>query len=92
MKNKIEIYQTKDKQTELSVKFENETVWLSQAQLTKLFSQSKQNISLHINNCFREGKLKKKSVVKESLTTVKDGEKYKIIFNNQCSSLLYVFY
>jgi len=82
MNNKVEIYKTVDNQTELSVKFENETVWLNQAQLTKLFSQSKQNISLHINNCFKEGELKRKSVVKESLTTAKDGKNYKVKYYN----------
>ncbi len=75
MKNKIEIYQTEDKQMELSVNFENETVWLSQLQLAKLFSQTKQTISLHINNCYKERELKRKATVRKSLTVQKEGNR-----------------
>ena len=53
--NKIVIYQTEDGKTQLDVKLENETVWLTQAQMTELFQTTKQNISLHINNIFKEG-------------------------------------
>ena len=74
--NQIEIYQTKDKQAQVKVKFEEDTVWLTQQQMADLFSQTKQNISLHVNNCFKEKELDKKSVVKESLTTAKDGKQY----------------
>jgi hypothetical protein len=63
-------------QTDFEVRLENETVWLCQAQMSTLFNQTKQNISLHINNCFKEGELELKSVVKESLTTAVDGKKY----------------
>ena len=55
--NKIVIYQTEDGKTQLDVKLENETVWLTQAQMTELFQTTKQNISLHINNIFKEGEL-----------------------------------
>jgi len=75
--NQIEIYLTKDKQTEITVRFEEETVWLTQQQMAELFKQTKQNISLHINNCFKEKELDQKSVVKESLTTARDGKTYK---------------
>jgi len=74
----IEIYQTPDRQTQVEVKFEGETVWLSQQQMAVLFKQTKQNISLHINNCFKEKELDKHSVVKDSLTTAKDGKRYNI--------------
>ena len=50
--NQIEIYQTKDKQTEIEVKFEEETVWLSQLQLVELFKSSKANISEHLKSIF----------------------------------------
>jgi death-on-curing family protein len=75
--NRIEIYQTKDRQTQIEVRFEEDTVWLTQQQMADLFGQTKQNISLHINNCFREKELNKKSVVKESLTTARDGKEYR---------------
>lgn len=75
MKNHIEIYQGSDGQTQIEVKFEKETVWLSQDQMTSLFNQTKQNISLHINNCFKEGELDKAATVKESLTVQQEGQR-----------------
>lgn len=82
MKDKIVIYQPKDGEVIIDVKIEDETVWLSQAQLVDLFETTKQNISLHINNCFKEGELSAFSVVKESLTTASDGKKYKLKYYN----------
>ncbi len=61
----------------LEVQIENETVWLSQQQMADLFQTTKQNISLHINNIFKESELKQNSVVKDYLTTASDGKKYK---------------
>lgn len=78
----IVIYQTEDGLTRLNVIFDNETVWLTQQQMAELFQTTKQNISLHIGNCFREGELDKNSVVKDSLTTASDGKKYKTKFYN----------
>lgn len=76
-KGEIIIYKAEDGETQLEVKFENETVWLNQSQMTNLFNQTKQNISLHINNIFKEEELSRNLVVKESLTTASDGKKYK---------------
>ena len=73
----IIIYNTPDDSVEVRVQFDGKTVWLTQNEMSELFEQTKQNISLHINNCFREGELKNDSVVKESLTTASDGKKYK---------------
>lgn len=78
----IIIYRTKDKQTQIEVNFENDTVWLTQRQMASLFGQTKQNISLHVNNCFKEKELKPSSVVKESLTTAADGKRYKTKYYN----------
>jgi hypothetical protein len=80
--NEIVIYKTPDKKTEVEVQFEGETVWLTQAQMASLFNQTKQDISLHINNYFKEKELHGNSVVKESLTTAADGKKYKIKYYN----------
>jgi len=66
----------------LEVPIENETVWLTQKQMIELFSTTKQNISLHINNIFKEKELVKKSVVKESLTTGPDKKEYKVDYYN----------
>lgn len=49
----------------LEVRLENETVWLTQTQMAELFATSKQNISLHVNNIFKEGELDSISVVKD---------------------------
>jgi hypothetical protein len=70
------LYQPNEIAEHIKVILEDETVWLTQAQMATLFDQTKQNISLHINNCFREKELEMNSVVKESLTTAKDGKKY----------------
>ena len=78
----IIIYKARDGQTQIDVRFEHETVWLSQAQMSELFAQTKQNISLHIRNIFKEKELEEKSVIKESLTTGSDGKNYKVKFFN----------
>lgn len=77
--NEIILYQP-DSTLSLDVRVENDTVWLTQAQMTELFQSTKQNISLHINNIFKEGELDKISVVKDSLTTAIDGKRYKTKF------------
>jgi hypothetical protein len=82
MKNEIILYRPNEAAEHIEVRLENETVWLSQAQMAMLFGQTKQNISLHINNCFNEGELEPDSVVKESLTTASDGKIYKTKFYN----------
>jgi len=76
------IYKTADGTTKIDVRMENETVWLSQAQMVELFQTTKQNVSLHINNIFKEGELIENSVVKEYLTTAADGKKYSTKFYN----------
>ena len=78
----IIIYKTDNENSILEVHVESETVWLTQAQMRELFEATKQNISLHINNTFREGELNRDSVVKEYLTTASDGKKYKTKFYN----------
>lgn len=70
----IILYQP-DEAVKLEVRLEDETVWLTQAQMTELFQTSKQNISLHINNIFKEGELLKEATVKESLTVQTEGDR-----------------
>ena len=77
----IILYQSEDS-TQIEVRIENETVWLSQAQMVDLFKSTKQNVSLHINNIFKEGELNRDSVVKLSLTTASDSKTYKTTFYN----------
>ena len=80
--NELVLFETSDGNVKLEVPVAEETVWLTQAQMVQLFEVSKQNISLHVNNCFKEGELNKASVVKDSLTTALDGKKYKTNYYN----------
>ena len=61
----------------LEVRMNEETVWLSQAQMAELFATTRNNITLHISNIFKEGELEYDSVCKDSLLTASDGKKYK---------------
>ena len=60
------IYQTEDGNTKINVRFENETVWLTQAQLVELYQSSKANISEHIKHIFADGELEETAVVREA--------------------------
>jgi len=76
------VYQTEDGKLKLDVRFEGETVWLTQQHMADLFQTTKQNASLHIRNIFAEKELPMNSVVKESLTTAADGKRYSTKFYN----------
>ena len=76
------IYRSKDGTIQLEVQLVDDTVWLTQHQMTVLFETTKQNVSLHINNAFKEGELEKKSVVKDFLTTASDGKRYHVLYYN----------
>lgn len=71
------IYQTKDGDTKIDVRLEDESVWMTQKAITELYQTTKQNISLHIKNTFEERELDENSVVKFYLITAKDGKNYK---------------
>lgn len=79
--NEIVLYQP-DETLKLDVQVGDDTVWLSQSQMVELFQTIKQNISLHINNIFKEGELNAISVVKDYLTTASDGKKYRTKYYN----------
>ena len=81
-KGEIAIYQSKDGQTKIDVRFEDETVWLTQAQLVELYQSSKSNISEHIKHIFEEGELDENSVVRNFRTTAADGKDYNTKFYN----------
>lgn len=74
-KGEIIIYETKDGETSIDVRMEEETVWLTQAQMVDLFQTTKQNVSLHINNVYKENELEKNSTVKEYLTVQNEGRR-----------------
>ena len=82
----IVLYKSLDSaEFQIEVRVEDETVWLTQSQMIDLFDSTKQNISLHINNIFKEGELDANSTVKEYLTVQVEGlrkVKRKIAFYN----------
>jgi len=73
--NKIVIYQTEDGQTQIDVRLENDTVWLTQAQMAELFEKTPQNITMHIGNAYKEGELDKESTCKEYLQVQQEGNR-----------------
>jgi len=74
MGNEIIIYRSEDGLTKIETKLENETLWLTQAQLAELYSTTKQNVSLHISNILSEGELDNLTV-KKILTVRKEGNR-----------------
>ena len=75
LNNQIIIYQTEDGQTQIDVRMENETVWLTQAQMAELFEKTPQNITMHIGNAYKEGELEKESTCKEYLQVQQEGKR-----------------
>ncbi|MFA6285219.1 MAG: RhuM family protein [Parcubacteria group bacterium] len=80
--NKVILYNTEDGKTEIEVSVEDETVWLSQAQMAELFQKDRKTITEHIQNVFREGELMENSVCRKSQHTASDGKKYSVNFYN----------
>jgi hypothetical protein len=74
--NQIEMFQTANGDVQLEVAFEQDTVWLSQAQMTELFGRERSVITKHINNVFKEGELERDSVSAKFAHTARDGKKY----------------
>ena len=70
------LYTTEDGKSQIQLRTEEQTVWLTQLEMAELFNATKQNISLHLKNIFKDGELTEYSVVKESLTTAADGKEY----------------
>ena len=73
--NQIVFYQTEDGQTQIEVRLENETVWLTQAQMVELFQKTPQNITMHIGNAYKEGELERNSTCKEYLQVQQEGKR-----------------
>ncbi len=80
--NNIVIYTSSDGIVKVDTTLTNDTMWMNQNELAKLFDTTKNNISLHMKNIFDSGELDEKSVVKKFLTTANDGKKYNIIHYN----------
>ena len=74
----ILIYENEEGNIKVDVRIEEESVWLSQAQMTQIFSKNKKTISEHINNVFKEGELEENAVVRNFRTTASDGKTYNV--------------
>lgn len=75
IQGEIIIYQTDNGETKIDVRFVDETVWLTQAQLVELFQSSKANISEHIKNIYDEGELDEESTVRKFRTVQNEGKR-----------------
>ena len=73
--NKIVIYKTDDGRTQIDVRLENDTVWLTQAQMAELFQKTPQNITMHIRNAYKEGELDENATCKEYLQVRMEGNR-----------------
>lgn len=65
MNNGIEIYTTDDGQVQLKLRLEQDSLWLSQAQMAELFETSSDNISLHLKNIYQEGELQEQPTTED---------------------------
>ena len=74
--NDLILYTTEDGRSQIKLRAKGQTVWLTQLEMSELFDATKQNISLHLKNVFKDGELDEVSVVKDSLTTAADGKNY----------------
>ena len=76
------IFKTEDEKISVDVLLDEETVWLTQAQMGMLFNKDKRTMSEHINNIFKEGELAENSVVRKFRTTASDGKSYDVNYYN----------
>lgn len=75
--NEIILYKSDSLSSHIAVRIEDETIWLTQLQMADLFQTTRNNVTLHIGNIFKEEELEATSVSKDFLLTAKDGKKYK---------------
>lgn len=80
--NKVIIYTANDGRTKIDVKLQDETLWLTQAQMCELYQTSKSNVSEHIKHIFEDGELNEESVVRKFRTTAADGKEYLVLHYN----------
>ena len=86
------IYQSPDGKTRIDVRVEQDTVWLTQAEMAELFQTTKQNLGQHLKNIFEEGELAQESVVKNFFTTAADGKDYRMNFYyyaKKCAAIIF---
>ena len=71
--NELILYTTEDGRSEIKLRAEQQTVWLTQLEMAELFDATKQNISLHLKNLFADGEMDPAATIKESLTVQTEG-------------------
>ena len=81
-KGQFLLYQTPDGDSQIEVKLQNDTVWLSLDQMAELFQRNKSTISRHIKNVLEDGELEEKSVVAFFATTASDSKTYSVAYYN----------
>ena len=81
-KGQFLLYQTPDGDSQIEVKLQNDTVWLSLDQMAELFQRNKSTISRHIKNVLEDGELEAESVVANFATTATDGKNYAVAYYN----------
>ncbi len=81
-KGQFLLYQTPDGDSQIEVKLQNDTVWLSLDQMAELFQRNKSTISRHIKNVLEDGELEANSVIANFATTATDGKKYSVAYYN----------
>lgn len=73
--NKIQIYQTADGETRIDVRFERDTLWLTQAQMAELFDKDSDTIGLHLKNIYESGELEENSTTEDSSVVRQEGKR-----------------
>lgn len=81
-KGQFLLYQTPDGDSQIEVKLQNDTVWLSLDQMSELFQRNKSTISRHVKNVLEDGELEEKSVVAFFATTAADSKTYSVAYYN----------
>ncbi len=74
-KKQFEIYQSDDGQTQIQVRLEKDTIWLSQAQMAELFDKNSDTIGLHLRNIYKSGELKKPATTEKSSVVRQEGKR-----------------
>ncbi len=75
MENQIEIYKSSDGETQIEVKFEQDTVWLTQKMMADLFQTTVPNINMHLSNVFSDGELLEEATIKDFLIVRMEGKR-----------------
>ncbi|MCA1785614.1 MAG: hypothetical protein LC657_06505 [Desulfobacteraceae bacterium] len=75
--NRNQIYQSPDGETQVDVRFEQETIWLTQAQMGQVFGTTSENVLMHLKNIYKTGELKPDATAKDCLAVQTTGRKQK---------------